>query len=54
MSKYDEIEEIKKSNRLRRIQILTTSQLKHLHAEPTGQFQPEDEMMIFEKPKPDQ
>lgn len=53
MNEYNEIEEIKKSNGLRRIQILTLSQLEHLRAEPNGQFHPEDEMMVFENPKPD-
>lgn len=53
MNKYIEIEEIKKTNGLTRFQIFTTSQLEHLRAEPEGQFQPEDEMMIFKKPKPD-
>ena len=54
MNKYDEIEEIKKSNGLSRIQILTPNQLEHLRAEPKGQFHPEDEMMSFEKSKPQQ
>lgn len=53
MNKYIEIEEIKITNGLTRFQILTTSQLEHLRAEPEGQFHPEDEMMIFKKPKPD-
>lgn len=53
MNEYDEIEDMKKSNGLSRIQILTTSQLEYLRAELRGQFHTEDEMMIFEKPKPD-
>lgn len=52
MKEYNEIEEIKNHNGLSRIQNLTPDQLKHLRAEPKGEFHPEDEIMTFEKSKP--